>query len=106
MTCDKENEAKRIVDGLLGNKLAACVSVYPKGNSHYWWKGKIEKAREFLLIAKTTRSLLDGLVREVKRLHGYEVPEIVAIPIACGSGDYLAWLDETLKPEGDNARKD
>jgi len=105
MTCDKEDEARKIAAVLLREKMAACVSIFPRGESYYWWKGKVESAREFLLIAKTRRSLLAGLIRGVKKIHSYEVPEIVAIPIIDGSGDYLAWLDKVLRTEGDNARK-
>lgn len=96
MTCEKEDEAKRIAGELLRARKAACVSIYPKGESLYWWKGAIESAREHLLVAKTSRSLLNDLIRTVKTHHSYEVPEVVALPIVGGSEDYLAWLaDET-----------
>ncbi|MCX6357871.1 MAG: divalent-cation tolerance protein CutA [Candidatus Aureabacteria bacterium] len=96
MTCDREREALAIARALLRRKIAACVSIYPRGRSLYWWKGRIEQAREFLLIAKTRRSLLAPVMRIVKSLHHYEVPEIVAVPISAGSADYLRWLDEEV----------
>jgi periplasmic divalent cation tolerance protein len=101
MTCDKEEEARDIAAALLHARKAACVSIYPPGESYYWWKGSINFAREHLLIAKTTRSLLPDLIEVVRAHHSYEVPEIVALPIIDGSGDYLAWLDgELAHPPG------
>jgi periplasmic divalent cation tolerance protein len=103
MTCDKKREAQKIATVLVRKKMAACVSIFPRGESRYWWKGKIESAREFLLVSKTKRSLLSRLIREVKRLHSYEVPEIAAVPIFGGGDGFLKWLDETLTMGGDNA---
>jgi len=96
MTCDKKREAEAIAKGLLRERNAACVSIYPKGDSIYWWKGVIERSREYLLIAKTRASALDDLIAAVKRIHGYDVPEIVALPIVGGNRDYLKWLDREL----------
>ena len=62
--------------------------------SHYRWKGNVEKARELLLVIKTTVRKLGGLEREVKRLHSYDNPEFIALPIVAGSKAYLDWLDE------------
>ncbi|MDD5557060.1 MAG: divalent-cation tolerance protein CutA [bacterium] len=92
MTCASLREARAVARGLLRGRTAACVSIYPRGESHYWWRGRLETAREHLLVAKTTRRLLPEFVRVVKRHHGYEVPEIVSLPISGGSVDYLAWL--------------
>ncbi len=99
MTADDRDEAEKIARGLLDRKKAACVGVFPKGTSYYWWKGAIETAEEYLLIAKTKGSLLDDVVATVKHLHGYDVPEIIALPIVGGSVDYLAWLENELKGE-------
>jgi periplasmic divalent cation tolerance protein len=65
--------------------------------SVYTWKGKLEKAREYLLVIKTTANRLSELEKEVKRLHSYDVPEIIALPIAAGSREYLGWLQESVK---------
>lgn len=93
MTCDKKKEASAIARELLRERMAACVSIYPRGNSLYWWKGSIEKACEYLLVAKTRASSLPGLIKAVKAIHSYEVPEIVALPIVAGNRDYLRWVD-------------
>lgn len=96
ITCDRGAEARAIARALVRTRAAACVSVYPKGESFYWWKGSMETAREHLLLAKTSVAGLPRLVRAVKKLHSYEVPEIVAIPLVGGSGEYMKWLTEEL----------
>ena len=76
-------------------RLAACVNVVRSPiESFYTWKGKLETAREHLLLVKTTAARLPQLEREVKRLHTYDVPEFIALPITAGSSDYLSWLSE------------
>jgi periplasmic divalent cation tolerance protein len=96
ITCDRGDEAREIARALVRTRAAACVSVYPKGESFYWWKGSMETAREHLLLAKTSLAGLPRLVEAVKKLHSYEVPEIVAIPLVGGSKEYLTWLTEEL----------
>jgi len=97
MTCDKKKEAAAIAKQLLRTRRAACVSIYPRGDSLYWWKGAMERSREYLLIAKTRASVLPGLISEVKAIHSYEVPEIIALPIVGGNRDYLQWLDGEVR---------
>lgn len=78
-------------------RLAACVNiVLSPVESFYTWKGKLEKAREYLLIMKTTAKRLAALENEVKRLHSYDVPEFIALPISQGSKEYLSWLNESV----------
>jgi periplasmic divalent cation tolerance protein len=89
-------EAAKISRALLEAKLAACINTLSGISSSYWWHGKIENAEESLLIIKTRKSLLDDIVATVKKLHSYEVPEIIALPVIGGSPDYLKWLDETI----------
>jgi len=60
--------------------------------STYWWKGKVEEAEEWLLMMKTRRGLFSSLEKEIKALHPYEVPEIIALPIVAGSAPYLEWI--------------
>ena len=88
----KGNEAKKLARLVLKEKLAACVNIIKGVDSLFWWEGKIDRAEEFLLIAKTARVRLDELTATVKEIHGYEVPEIVALPLIGGSGEYLDWL--------------
>lgn len=97
ITAPSAASARKLADGLLVRKLAACVTVLPGAASRYWWKGRLESARELLLVAKTSRARLPALVKAVKALHPYEVPEVVALPIAGGNPDYLAWLGTSLK---------
>ena len=79
-------------------RLAACVNVLEsRVNSVYRWKGKVKHAREVLLVIKTSRRRLGKLRAEIERLHSYDVPEFIALPIAFGSPAYLRWLDESLR---------
>src|SRR6185295_3522929 len=92
MTAANGEEATRLADMLVGAHLAACVQILPEMESVYRWQGKIERQAEILLIAKTTRGRFDELEREVRALHSYDTPEIVAVPVTAGSAPYLAWL--------------
>jgi periplasmic divalent cation tolerance protein len=97
LTAPSGEEATRLADLLIGAHLAACVQILPEMESVYRWQGKIERQSEILLIAKTTRGKFADLEREVRALHSYETPEIIAVPIVIGSQPYLAWLNESLK---------
>src|SRR6478672_12581052 len=88
MTAPSVEEATRLADLLIGAQLAACVQILPEMESVYRWQGKIERQSEVLLIAKTTRGKFDDLEREVRALHSYDTPEIVAVPIVIGSAPY------------------
>jgi len=92
MTAANGEEATRLAEMLVGAHLAACVQILPEIESVYRWQGKIERQSEVLLIAKTTRGKFDDLEREVRALHSYDTPEIVAVPIVAGSAPYLEWL--------------
>lgn len=94
MTAANGEEATRLADMLVGAHLAACVQILPEMESVYRWKGKVERQAEVLLIAKTTQAKFDELEREVRALHSYETPEIVAVPILRGSAPYLEWLQQ------------
>src|ERR1041384_7409599 len=92
MTAANGEEATRLADMLVGAHLAACVQILPEMESVYRWQGKIERQAEVLLIAKTTIGKFDDLEREVRALHSYDTPEIVAVPVITGSAPYLEWL--------------
>ncbi|MGB6670166.1 MAG: divalent-cation tolerance protein CutA [Candidatus Acidiferrum sp.] len=95
VACANVLQAKLIARSLVEKRLAACVNVLRRSiDSYYRWEGKVEKTHEVLLFIKTTVRKLGGLEREVKRLHSYEVPEFIALPIVSGSKAYLDWLDE------------
>jgi periplasmic divalent cation tolerance protein len=93
VTCPSLALARRIARAVVQKRLAACVNVIRSPvESFYTWKGKLESAREHLLLIKTTTARLPQLEREVKRRHTYDVPEFIALPITEGSAHYLSWL--------------
>ena len=96
-TCTAEVDAVRLARALLDARLAACVNVVPGVRSFYHWKGEIESEVEFMLIIKTSRDLFPALRAEVEKLHPYEVPELLAVPILDGAENYLTWLDANLR---------
>ena len=97
VTCASLTEARRIARHVVSKRFAACVNIMLSPvESHYNWKGKVEKAREYLLVIKTTAKRLAVLEREVNRLHGYDVPEFIALPISACSTKYFSWLQECV----------
>jgi len=97
VTASSEAEAVKISNALVEEHLAACVNIVPGIRSLFFWKGKTQDEKETLLIVKSRQPLLDRLITRVKSVHSYTVPEIIALPVIGGSGDYLAWLKETTK---------
>jgi periplasmic divalent cation tolerance protein len=92
MTAGSREEAARLAEMLVGAHLAACVQIFPEIESVYRWEGKVRREPEVLLLAKTTRACFGELEREVRALHTYDTPEIVAVPVTEGSASYLEWL--------------
>ncbi len=100
VTCGSAGEARRIARSAVNKRLAACGSILAAPvESIYRWRGKVEKAREVLLLLKTSTKRLAALETEVKQLHSYDVPEFIALPITEGSKDYLAWVKEGIARE-------
>jgi periplasmic divalent cation tolerance protein len=100
VTCGSRREAARIARRVVERRLAACVNVVETPvHSVYRWKGNVERAREFLLLMKTSRRRLSALRAEVERLHSYDVPEFIALPIVSGSPAYLRWLADSVAPK-------
>ena len=91
-------DAERIARAVVDRGLAACVNVLPQVVSIYRWKGSVEREEERLLVMKTTSDRFEALRQAIVELHPYDVPEIIALPIAAGHEPYLAWLDESCKP--------
>jgi len=95
VTCPTLALTRKIARAVVQKRLAACVNVVRSPvESFYTWKGRLESAREHLLIVKTTATRLPQLEREVKRLHTYDVPEFIALPLTDGSSEFLAWLSD------------
>jgi periplasmic divalent cation tolerance protein len=94
ITASTEEEAARISHALVGERLAACVNIIRSVRSIYRWQGRVEDEQEVLMVAKTEKSLFERLQERVKELHSYAVPEIVALPLAGGSKEYLDWLGQ------------
>ncbi|HEX8137383.1 MAG TPA: divalent-cation tolerance protein CutA [Pyrinomonadaceae bacterium] len=99
MTAGSKEEAARLAEMLVGARLAACVQIMPEMESIYHWQGQIKRDPELLLLAKTTQAKFEELEREVRALHSYETPEIIALPIMAASIPYLSWLTETVEPQ-------
>ena len=102
-TCDSEEQAGRIARELVEQRLAACVNILPGARSIYRWKDQIEASAEWLLIIKSRRDLMDQLRAAISKIHTYEVPELLAVPVVDGLESYLAWLDRELgaRPAGE-----
>ena len=98
MTAGSQEEASRLAEMLVGAHLAACVQIMPQMESIYRWKGEVHRAPEFLLLAKTTAACFDELEREVRALHTYDTPEIVAVPVVHISAPYFEWLTSNAFP--------
>lgn len=97
VTAATSDEATRIARALVEERLAACVNIVAPIASVYRWEGQVQQDSEVLLIIKTTDARLPALIRRVKALHSYQVPEVIAVPIADGSADYLAWLADVVR---------
>jgi len=97
VTCSTRAEARQITRAILTKKLAACVNIVNGLESHYWWRGKLERARECLLLVKTTRARIRAVTSAVKAAHGYEVPEVIFLPVVAGERRYLKWLRNSVR---------
>ncbi len=95
-TIDDAAAAERIAEALVTQKLAACVQI-TLVQSRYVWKGAMAREKEFLLSAKARRGDFDAVAAAIKALHGYELPEIVAIPLIAGEAAYLGWLRQATE---------
>lgn len=97
VTASSLRECRKIARHLVESKLAACVNITQPVQSVYRWKGKVTDDKEFLLIIKTTRELFAEIKTEISKLHSYQTPEIICLPIIDGSQDYLQWLSDSVK---------
>ena len=97
VACPNARHAARLARALLHRRLAACVNLVPGVQSLFWWEGKIDQTREVLMVIKTSTTRFESLRKTVARLHPYDVPEILALPIRHGHRPYLRWLASSLK---------
>ncbi|MFC9974266.1 divalent-cation tolerance protein CutA [Spirillospora sp. NPDC127200] len=99
VTAGSREEAEKVVETAVKGRYAACAQISGPITSSYWWKGELAHDEEFLVVMKTTEDRLDALTAAVKEAHSYETPEIVAVPIVGGLGDYIRWIkEETAEP--------
>lgn len=96
ITTASKQEAEKIVQHLLDDKLIACANIIGSVTSFFRWSGNIERAEECLVLLKSRNDLFERLTEVVKTMHSYEVPEILALPVVEGSKDYLDWLESCL----------
>jgi len=97
VTCGSEEEALKIANALVEERLAACANLVSPIRSLYRWEGKIWDEKEWLLILKTQKHRFEELEKKVKSLHSYSVPEIISLPIAEASSAYLNWIRENTE---------
>ena len=96
-TTETKEEAQKIAQYLVEQKLAACVQITGQITSIYRWKRKVETANEWLCLIKTRDNLFNKVEAAIKKMHSYETPEIVAMPIVKSSKEYLSWIDDQLR---------
>ena len=104
VTAPSEDEARRIGQTLVGERLAACVNVVGPIRSIYRWEGAVQEEAEHLLIAKARREDVDTLAARVRALHPYEVPEVIALDVTAGSAPYLDWVQRATDRPGKGGR--
>jgi periplasmic divalent cation tolerance protein len=102
--CGSRPEARKIVRALLEKRLIACGNIIAGVESRFRWQGKLEYAREYLALLKARGPDFAAIEKEIRRLHSYEVPEIIALPVPGGSRAYLDWLDESVKRKSGKAK--
>ncbi len=91
-TCPDDDSAARLARALVEERLAACVNRLPLTASTYRWQGQVVEEAEVLLVIKTVADRYQALVARLQQLHPYQVPEIIAVPVADGLPAYLEWL--------------
>ncbi len=89
--------ARKIAEGLVSARLAACVNVLDKVSSFYRWRGRLERSGESLLVIKTVKRNFDRIRKNLDTTRPYELPELIALPVLWGSKEYLTWVEKSVK---------
>lgn len=97
VTASSIDEARKIGNTLVQERLIACVNIIPQVESIFYWQEKVCNEKEVLMIIKTRKSLINNIIKRVKSIHSYSVPEIIALPIISGSEDYLKWVGDVTR---------
>ena len=96
-TCASKKEAQNIIGALLKKRLIACANIIGGMKSKFWWKGRIDTAKEILVMMKARAKDFKAIEKMIMRLHSYDVPEIVAVPIAAAGKSYLKWMEKEIR---------
>jgi len=97
VTTPNRKSARALARSILRAKLAACVNLVAGLESHYWWRTKLERSSEILLLIKTTRRQLTRLEELVVKEHPYDTPEVIGWPLGAGNRRYVAWLEASVR---------
>lgn len=97
-TTETQDQARAIAREAVQSRVAACAQVLGPLISTFWWQGAVEEAAEYLCVMKTRADAFEALERTIRRLHPYDVPEILSFSIHSGATDYLAWLGSEVRP--------
>jgi periplasmic divalent cation tolerance protein len=97
VTAGSEQEARQIARALVRRMLAACVNIVPNVTSIYRWQEEVQEDQEWLLLVKTRQDVLHEVIQQVEKLHSYDLPEIIALPLAGGSQAYMRWLGREIQ---------
>jgi periplasmic divalent cation tolerance protein len=97
ITCANKKQASLIASRLIKDRAAACVNIIGNIKSVFWWENKIERSNEALLIVKSNKSRLPKIIKLVRSLHSYQVPEIIALPVIGGYKPYLDWINDSIR---------
>ena len=97
ITCAHREEAEKIAEALVKEKIVACVNIIPGVTSIFSWEEKVCREEEFLLMVKSVSANQNALIEKVKTLHSYSTPEIISVPVQSGNPDYLRWVMDVVK---------
>lgn len=100
-TCPDQASAERLAHELINQGIAACVNIIPEVRSFYRWQGKVESSQEILLLIKSDKTHYNSIQKLILEQHPYELPEIIAVPIDHGLGDYFNWINSNLSTHDD-----